>query len=489
MSEFRGIEKEQEISKNKIYLDTRTIRQQIFDSFKDAYISGMFVFLIAGSTIFYPSLSYIAPIFILFFALFPINSEENKKLPIHLPQNIKKIDRNDPKPGQPGKYYFARGAFMLGNLRRGRKEVWLSAQKLLTHVLLLGTTGAGKTETLVSLGSNVIAMGSGLIYVDAKAAPKLLFQISTLARMFGRDDDLRVVNYITGGQTLKGKTALRLSNTTNPFAIGSADTAVQTLTSLIPASGGDNQIFVDKAVAMISAVMPALVELRDKFSFNIYPSLINEYITLTKFVELSQNERISERNRGVMKAYLLSMPGYIPDANPSRQPEEVGRQWGFAQSYFTRALSSLSDTYGHIYNIPLAEVDFTDIVMRARILVVLIPAMEKAGEERKSLGKVILSSLRAAMALGLGNKIEGDKLDVLESLPTASNVPAMIIVDEYAEVATEGFAVTATQGRGLGFSVISMTSVKSLKTSCSMCSMGAFVNIFVPKNSASPTLK
>jgi hypothetical protein len=57
------------------------------------------------------------------------------------------------------------------------------------------------------------------------------------------------------------------------------------------------------------------------------------------------------------------------------------------------------------------------------------------------------------MAIGLGSRIEGTAEDLLDSLPTASNTPSLVIADEYAYVATEGFAVTAAQARGLGFSV------------------------------------
>lgn len=453
MNKIRGLDSDDELKIDKVRRNTEKTSRTFINGISEPPTSAFLILLTSVWMVVQPESSFVVPLIATALYFFPVTKEYNKILPIHLPLSVGGKDKNDKKPGKSNSYYNARGTFMLGNLRKNMQELWISSQSLLTHILLIGTTGAGKTETLVSLGSNVIAMGSGLIYVDAKAAPKLLFQIATLARMFGRDDDLRVINYITGAQSIAGQQALRLSNTTNPFAVGSPDTAVQTLTSLIPSSGGDNQIFADRAIALINAVMPAMVDLRENHGQAIYPSRINAHITLNKFIDLSVDMRLEESSRRSIKAYLVSLAGFNEGKSAANQPEEVSRQFGFAQAYFTRVLTSLSDTYGHIYNEPLSEVDFSDVVIRSRILVVMIPAMEKAGEERKALGKVILSSLRAAMALGLGNKIEGDRADVLDSLPTASSIPSMIIVDEYAEVATEGFAVTATQGRGLGFNV------------------------------------
>ena len=94
--------------------------------------------------------------------------------------------------------------------------------------------------------------------------------------------------------------------------------------------------------------------------------------------------------------------------------------------------------------------------MQRRILVVLLPSLEKAPAELASLGKISLSAIRNACAVGLGAQIEGDAVDVLEALPTdAVGIgPYLCIVDEYAAIVTPGFEVVLTQGRGLGIAAI-----------------------------------
>ena len=152
----------------------------------------------------------------------------------------------------------------------------------------------------------------------------------------------------------------------------------------------------------------------------------------------------------------LATSGWIAGRDLKEQPESFAEQFGYAQSYFGKALSSLTDTYSHIYGAEDGEVDFADSIMQRRILVVLLPSLEKAPAELASLGKISLSAIRNACAVGLGANIEGDAADVLEALPTdAIGIgPYLCIVDEYAAIVTPGFEVVLTQGRGLGIAAI-----------------------------------
>ena len=138
-----------------------------------------------------------------FFFLLRCLCVRNERLPFRMPLGLSGTDKGDPLPGRRG---FAKpeGIFFLGNRLQDGKELWLKAKDVLTHTLLFGTTGSGKTETLVSLSYNALATGSGLFYIDPKSSPQLSMQIWQLARFLGRDDDFRVLNYGTSGKP-KGK--------------------------------------------------------------------------------------------------------------------------------------------------------------------------------------------------------------------------------------------------------------------------------------------
>mgnify|MGYP001081542711 FL=1 len=183
-----------------------------------------------------------------------------------------------------------------------------------------------------------------------------------MARFLGRDDDFRVLNYGTSGK-VKGKSPRRLSNTNNPFTFGSAEALTQLLVSLMPASDGANSIFADKAQALISGVMYALVDLRDKGLLKLSTSIIRDALALEKCVALALHPELDEESRASIQA-ALATSGWIAGRDLKEQPESFAEQFGYAQSYFGKALSSLTDTYSHIYGAEDGEVDFADAIMQ-----------------------------------------------------------------------------------------------------------------------------
>lgn len=450
---IRGLEDRESQERKALLRDVRSPVQQIADALKNGTVQTSGTFGAGVCLVFFPVAA--TPLFMLglFFFLLRCAYVSGERLPFRMPLGLSGTDKGDPLPGRRG-YARPEGLFFLGNRMQDGKELWLKAKDILTHMLLFGTTGSGKTETLVSLAYNSLATGSGLFYIDPKASPKLAVQIWQMARFLGRDDDFRVLNYGTSGK-VKGKSPRRLSNTNNPFTFGSAEALTQLLVSLMPASDGANSIFADKAQALISGVMYALVDLRDKGFLKLSTSVIRDALALEKCVELALHPELDAESSASIKA-ALGTSGWIAGRELKDQPPSFAEQFGYAQSYFGKALSSLTDTYSHIYGAEDGEVDFADAIMQRRILVVLLPSLEKAPAELASLGKISLSAIRNACAVGLGAQIEGDAADTLEALPTdAIGIgPYLCIVDEYAAIVTPGFEVVLTQGRGLGIAAI-----------------------------------
>ncbi len=450
---IRGLEDHETQERKRLHRDVRSPSQRLADTLKLGQVQTGGIFTAGLCLLLFPACA--TPLFCLGLALFLARCAcvNNERLPFRMPMGLTGTDRGDPLPGRNG---FARpeGIFFLGNRLQDKQELWLKAKDILTHCLLFGTTGSGKTETLVSLSYNALATASGLFYIDPKASPKLAVQIWQMARFLGRDDDFRVLNYGTSGK-VKGKSPRRLSNTNNPFTFGSAEALTQLLVSLMPASDGANSIFADKAQALISGVMYALVDLRDKGLLKLSTSIIRDSLALEKCVALALHPELDQESRASIQA-ALATSGWIAGRDLKEQPESFAEQFGYAQSYFGKALSSLTDTYSHIYGAEDGEVDFSDAIMQRRILVVLLPSLEKAPAELASLGKISLSAIRNACSVGLGANIEGDAADVLEALPTdAVGIgPYLCIVDEYAAIVTPGFEVVLTQGRGLGIAAI-----------------------------------
>ncbi len=383
----------------------------------------------------------------------------DRQLPFKFPLGAKYPDKNNGRNGRPGK---SEGILYLGNVKNTSEEVWFTNSDARTHILYLGTTGAGKTEGLKSMVTNALSWGSGFVYVDGKADTDLWSSLSALTRRFGRDDDLLVLNYMTGNA--EGGAP---SNTMNPFSSGSSSYLVNMLTNLMPEAEGDNVMWKERAVSLVSAIMPALVWKRDHLDIPLFVTSIRDHLNLNKIIALSREEVLPKEIRSGVNGYLETLPGYNDkafDDNGQMKPpggdvpqvdmNTMSNQHGFLTMQLTRSLQSLGEDYGYIFNTPHADVDMVDVVLNRRILVVLIPALEKSGDEIANLGKIIAANMKGMMGSALGATVEGNSETVIDNKPTKSATPFMTVFDEVGYYTAQGMAVMAAQARSLGFCLI-----------------------------------
>lgn len=445
------------------FRDPSKTHQQLFNTLKQVEVAVFFTIGLCVVPMVLPHAVWASVLLLPVVVYRCVTAEENITLPLKLPEEMgKTLDKHDNQPGKRWQYNYAQGTVLLGNQQLTDKELWLSGGDLLTHALVIGTTGAGKTVALVGLAAaTAFCRGGGLIYIDAKAGPDLLYEISALCRVFGREDDLRAINYSLAGVSTKRRNYKKLSNTTSPFAHGTDSQMVTTLTDTMPSGGEQNQFFSQRAIACLKILAPALCELRDMGVLTIRPSTITEFMSVRKFMELAQNKiivageerpgfEIRENTRKPIETFLKQL-GVDFDKPPQDQDPKVLEQFSYAEGYFSLTMANFSGTFGHIYeHTALAEADFVDVVLHNRILLVAIPAMQQSSEEISSLGKIVLAALKVALSQGLGGDNAGDYEDTIGSLPVDQRVPTVTIIDEYPAIVVEGFATAATQGRSVG---------------------------------------
>jgi intracellular multiplication protein IcmO len=398
-------------------------------------------------------------VFFTFMMYFLWVSRRDRSLAFKMPYGSKWKDKRNEGPGRSGK---GEGILYLGNVMITKEEAWFSNNDARTHILYLGTTGSGKTEGLKSMVTNALAWGSGFIYVDGKADTDLWSSLSSLVRRFGRDDDLLVLNYMTGNSNSRAP-----SNTMNPFSSGSASYLTNMLVSLMPDAEGDNAMWKERAVALIASLMPALTWKRDFQEIPLSVSSIRSYLNLNNVIKLSRDEGLPPTLRVGVKGYLDTLPGYIDAAFDNEGKEKPAgpdqpqydtttprQQHGYLSMQFTRSLQSLGDEYGYIFDTQAADVDMIDMVLNRRVLVVLIPALEKSSDETANLGKIVSATLKGMMGSTLGSTVEGESSTVIENKPTNSATPFMVVFDEVGYYTAQGMAVMAAQARSLGFCLI-----------------------------------
>ncbi|KTD75542.1 TraM recognition domain-containing protein [Legionella waltersii] len=462
---MRGIDTRHELDPTLLLRDTRTMGQRVGDFFADP--TNISIVLISLAAISYYFSQGATLLMALGAGCFAFTYTRKQKLPFRLPQISKVKDYNDLKPGI-NKPNIARGITFFGNDRKTGEELWFANDDMRTHALIFGSTGSGKTECLVSLSYNALVQGSGFIYVDGKGDNSLYAKVFSMVRSMGREDDLLLINFMTGARDIVGPQEKRLSNTLNPFCQGSSSMLTQLVVSLMGSSGqsSDGDMWKGRAIAFVEALMRLLVYMRDDGAILLDANSIRNYfdlqrlesIVIDKVFPRDDQESVNIENvpklvTDPLRNYLNTLPGYNKEKK-GKQVSQVLEQHGFITMQLVRSFSSLADTYGHIIRTNLAEVDFKDVVLNRRILVVLLPALEKSPDELSNLGKIIVSSLKAMMAAGLGEEVEGDYRDVILRKPTNAPTPYMCILDEYGYYAVQGFAVVPAQARSLGFSAI-----------------------------------
>lgn len=385
-------------------------------------------------------------------------------LPIRLPRSAQCLDHGNPQPGSR-KARTARGDIFIGWSTDGQ-ELWITAEDARQHMTIPGTTGAGKTTAILSLLVNALAQGSGFVLVDGKADRTLFGKVLALARRFGREDDVRVLNFLVASGS-------RSSNTFNCFATGNADAVRELMASQLGERNPNdpNGLFQGRAVALLGTIAPVLVWLRDHKGVLLNIDVIRQSIELRWIYKLAKQKTCSLRDPVTGKleeidvgkipndlidpllAYLGELPGYDPTVPLEQQKsEKPSEQHGYAQFYFTETFAQLAVSLGHIFKVENGDIDMRDIVLNRRILVVNLPALENSDTTLAALGKLVVASLRGMMAQMLGASLDGDYSDA--ERPGMGPAPFPVVFDELAYYATSGLDRMLAQGRSLNISFI-----------------------------------
>lgn len=493
---FQTIEGRQEVPLQTVIVDVRSNEQKVADWVSQprhfSFVMGTLAFLCV-------LLPHLLPIWL--FALVigaDIYGNAAQYLPFRYPAWSKTQDPGqlDPKTGRPsrpkGVMYF--GVIDAADPYERNKQVFASADDLTRHMLVLGTTGSGKSEFLKAMIFNVLCWASGFFVSDAKADNKLPTDVYSQVRMFLRDYDFLVINYLLGGLSPSQISGMRerLSNGLQPATVADADTLVQMMSNTMVKASGDSKTWQERGLNLFKGITRALCWKRDEGHIVLSMELLREYLALDKIEEL-YIEGWEMANNGQskwptpflgVKSYLeVGLPGFKIDVMlrkhgklkeeaeedplgamaamrgpqdqkkkaPTSQSNDTFNQHGYRSDQVYPALSLLIDTYGHIFKRKFPEVDMQDVVTNNRICVALIPSLEKGSQEQESLGKLNLALLRVMMARALGMSVEGDVHKIVDAKITASNTPFALFLDEFAYQFAEGIALTAAQARSLNF--------------------------------------
>jgi len=491
---------DQELDLQKLRRDTRTLGQRFAAGFfrPQNFRNAMILLLVLELywPAFWPAWT------LLIWALRMSFDDQKFRMPLRVPKDIGGLDHTDFIDERIVKKIFwgmmrksrimrkilpAAGILYMGYLRtpddtEAGRELWLTNSDARTHLFVAGTTGSGKTETLLGMVDNAMCWCSAVLYGDGKASLALPFSVWGLARRHGQEDNFQLLNFLTGGidpfetehlqKELIAKNIVMLwqSNSFNPFGSSPFDFLLQLLVSMLVKAEGNGADWRDKAINMIDALLRILAFKRAKGELEISVQVIRDSLSLQNLVKFyieGQKGLLPELAYLPIKAYFeTGLPGFIPSLahDPTQWDKEVYNQHGYLTGQFTRVLSLLTDQYGYIFQDKYPEIDVNDTLMNNRILVVLIPSLSKSPEEAAAVGKLYISAIRLSMGMNLGYQLEGKKSDVLDKRGSIGRYPKLLINDELGYWFAAGIAVMFAQARELNcVMVAAVQDVQALK--------------------------
>jgi intracellular multiplication protein IcmO len=341
-------------------------------------------------------------------------------------------------------------ALCLGSEARTGRPVLLDANDMRRDVLVLGTPGPAKTDFLLGLSEQVVAAGSGLMFVDAKEDASVFAKVFAMARRHGRLDDLLVLDLTAWRAHDDGAT----SNATNPFATGSPDALTRLAVGLLDWTGHEGAMWQPRAEELAAGLLGALAWMRDRGEIDLTPGSLRDHLNLRAIVGLASGDSapgLPDGIRAGLARYLESLPGYNPERGV-RQAQLTLDHHGYLEMQFTKVLGSLNDVHGHAFGAP--EIDMQDVVLSRRILVVMLPNLEAMSEHHAGPGRYVLAGLLRAMQEGLANRIEVPCGGVVDNRAFDSRVPFLCVLDEVGFYAVDGVALTSTKARCLGYAMV-----------------------------------
>lgn len=467
----QGIKSDQEIEWNERFRDHRGPLRRLSD-FLSKTETGIFLYGVSAVFIIASPASLLIVIPLMF-----LHNQRlmniHRHLPLRLPASCTGSDYGDVDiKGKPAK---ARGTVYIGNCRDTGEEVWLDDSSFRTHTAVFGTTGSGKTELLVGFAVNALTWSSGFVYCDGKADSALWAKICYIARRFGRDDDVLLLSYLIG--RTKGN-----SNTLNFMAGGSADMLVNLFVGLMGASSGDGDMWKKRAISLVTAMITACVYFRDKGFMPLNVNVLRQFMSLEAIIDVAHEKPITLGVPGTpsyvsfanyklppsviegLNAFLKDLAGYSGETAREGKPQndQCNQQFAFCSMQFTQVFGSFADTYKFIFATPLGDIEMDDVILNRRMLLVMLPSLEKSNDETASLGKIIVAAIKGMMGNSLisSKGLEGSYADVIDNKATSAYSAFTIILDELGYYFVNGIASIFAQARSLVFALIMGTQEK-----------------------------
>ena len=298
------------------------------------------------------------------------------------------------------------------------KRVAFTLEQLQHHLHVLGASGFGKSTLLFHLIGHHIRNELGLIFVDLKADSDTVTEITTLCRSSGRMGELRLLDL----------SRPELSLSYNPCKRGNP---TEIKDKIVGAFSWESEYYKNAAQSFLLTVLKALVWLRDnrKVAFtldDLYGATLGADYLISVGTALNGGMAPTEMREDIheLATYLRSR-----------------ENWKELHGLRTQLKLLLDSEFGAALKSDKQGLDFFDAIAKRQIVYVLLDS-QTYGETAKILGKLILQDLKSCSG------------EIVTKIPKTSRTHCTIIVDEFADLATEQFVGFLNRARGSKLGVV-----------------------------------
>lgn len=266
-------------------------------------------------------------------------------------------------------------ATFLGNLLKDKKPVYLRQEFRRGHTQIIGTTSAGKTESVIlPLVIKDIENGSGVLIIDGKADKSFLDKLHAYTCKHNRKKDFRLFSIAS----------LENSWSFNPLAIGSHREIVERAFSIFTF---ENEYYKSVQYKIFSNLVEIILDAQKTPSFYLVQELLNDMQKLRVFQKHAKSEKLKN-----------DLESYIGLKKDERERIVSGIDAQITP-FTTGQMAPLFSSQGHVFNL-------TEAMEKNQIIYFQLPTMlsQYIGEK---MGRMVLQCLQSAVArrqLGLNKK-------------------------------------------------------------------------------------
>jgi hypothetical protein len=337
----------------------------------------------------------------------------------------------------------------------GGKELWSTSSMVKTHMFVSGSTGSGKTEFLTNVMANVAAWGSGGVFIDGKGDLAFFSKVHALMTAAGREEDLLLVNFSPANTAAHGRMS---SHTINPFSILGAEELSLIMTGML--GRVHDPMWSGRAISLMNAIIYSLVWLRDRHGEPMTIGKVRSHLVLRNLIRLRERLKkdatTSPLVLGELDLYFDTLPGFQEEKG-FKQGSTTLDQHGYLSMQWTRPVGMLASAYGHILDAEVPDVDIRDVVLNRRVLVILLPSLDRSTEDIRNIGALLVGMLKSMLGQALRSPVEGTWGEVVRRRITNSTYPFMMVMDEVGQYITDGMGMMAQQARSLNVGLVFAT--------------------------------